>query len=82
MNESLFSIADDPRINDVSLWREVANTVEDLQKLVLEDRRVDSTMGRTEGMRYLRKGNGRCPSGRDRFPVDKCRNMQTGKMTL
>ncbi|MET0987826.1 MAG: DUF1214 domain-containing protein [Steroidobacteraceae bacterium] len=44
---------DEPRLSDGTLWREVARTIEQLQKLVLEDARIDSPLLRAEGMRYL-----------------------------
>lgn len=62
---------DDPRINDGSLWHQVAATIEQMQKLVLDDPRVDAPIVRAEGMRYLtRLIAGAIPLSMDSFDHD------------
>lgn len=50
---SFVELQDHPSLNDGTLWREVARTIEELQKLVHEDPRVNAPILRAEGMRYL-----------------------------
>lgn len=50
---SFVELSEHPALNDGSLWREVARTVEELQKLVHDDPRVNAPILRAEGMRYL-----------------------------
>ena len=50
---SFVALHEDPRLNDGTLWREVARTVEALQQLVHDDPRVGDAITRAEGMRYL-----------------------------
>ena len=50
---SFVALSEHAALSDGSLWREVARTVEELQKLVHEDSRVNAPILRAEGMRYL-----------------------------